>query len=413
MAPSSSTVRSHPPVWLFSLLPIAGAVYPFTIVAMPFLLRREGISVGTIGGISALALLPLPFSFAWAPVADMLLSRRNWVLLGNLLGAALLYAAVLLPRPKYVTLFVVLLAAGNIAVSLAFTALGGLMAVLLPDEVRGKASGWFQAGNIGSTAFLGGAALWLIERFSLAQAAAGIALMSFLPALSALLIKEPRRSLAPNRAVFGAMFREIGQMLKKRRTWLGFLILLCPIGEGAAYNLFSAIGMDYHASPGTVLWVTGLPGGVIASIAGALLAGAFNDSFPRRYTYIFSGALLALVAAAMAVGPLRPVTFEFGGLAYQFGIGMAWASGWALALELSGGDPLTAGTRMALFNAAFFVPLSYMAWLDGRGYHTWGVRGLTGTDAGVRLAAATLLFVVVWKFWRRDSPAPRPQVAHD
>lgn len=138
---------------------------------------------------------------------------------------------------------------------------------------------------------------------------------------------------------------------------------------------------------------------MIASIAGALLAGAINDRFPRRLTYIFCGALLACIAGAMACGPIRPLIFELGGLAYQFGIGLTWASGWALALELSGGEQTTAGTRMALFNTAFYVPLSYMAWIDGRGYHTWGPRGLTGTDACLRLGAAILVFGVIARFW--------------
>src|ERR1700685_3476095 len=100
MTNSAAAARSPPPLWVFCLLPIAGAVYPFTVVAMPFLLRREGVGVDTIGGISALALLPMGLAFAWAPVADMLLSRRNWILAGNLGGAALLYGALLLPRPK-------------------------------------------------------------------------------------------------------------------------------------------------------------------------------------------------------------------------------------------------------------------------------------------------------------------------
>ncbi|MGD1029902.1 MAG: MFS transporter [Opitutaceae bacterium] len=402
---SAAADRSHPPIWLFGILPIAGAVYSFTVVAMPFLLRREGIPVGTIGGISALALLPLPFQFAWAPIADMLLSRRNWILVGNLLGAMLLFVAVLLPRPKYLTLFVVLLFAGNIALSLSFTAIGGLMAVLLPDRVRSKAAGWFQAGNIGSISFLGGAALWLIERTSLVHAAAGIALMSFLPSLSVLLIKEPRRSLAPDRAVFGVMFGEVAALLKKRETWLGLLFFLSPVGAGAAYNLFTAIGVDYHASPGTVLWVTGLPGGVIVSIAGALFGGAITDFFPRRVAYVFFGTLIALAAVVMAVAPLQPVTFSIGGLAYQFTTSMACAAGTALGLELCGADPMTAGTRMAIFTGAINAPLSYMPWLDGLGYQTWGVRGLLGTDACITLAAAALLVVMARKLWRSDSRA--------
>jgi len=407
-APSSAAeIRRHPPVWLFCLLPIAGAVFPFVCIVMPFLLRREGIAVSTIGGISALALLPLTVQFAWAPVADMWLSRRNWIWVGNLAGAALLFVAILLPRPKYLTLFVVLLAAGNLAVSLAFTAIGGLMAVLLPDGVRGKAAGWYQAGNMASLPFLGGASLWLIERVPLVQAAAGIALLSFLPSLSVLLIEEPRRSLAPSRAAFRGMFEEIRTLLKRRQTWLGLLLFLSPITAGAAFNLFTSVGGDYHASPRAVLWVTGLPGGVIAMAAGALVAGAINDFFPRRLSYICLGSLVALTAAGLAAAPIRPATFCVGGLIYEFATAMVWTSSTALALELGGADPLTAGTRMALFSSATLVPVSYMTWLDGQGDHTWGVRGLFGTDAALGLGAAVLLFALVRMFW---GTTPKAQV---
>jgi MFS family permease len=383
---------------MFAILVIAGAVAPFVIVAMPFLLRREGIPVDTIAGISALAMLPFALMFAWAPLADMLLSRRHWVLAGNLIAAALLFVAILLPRPKYLTLFAAILVAGNIVYTLAFIALLGLMAQLLPDAVRGKAGGWFQAGNAGGIPLLGGAALWLIEKLPLTEAAAGIAFISFVPALPVLFIDEPKRSLALNRTVFGNLFREIELLVKKREIWLGCIFFLSPIGACAAYTLFSAIGTDYHASPAAVLWVTALPGGVMALAAGALVAGAINDFFPRPRTYIFFGTLVSLVAAGMAAAPILPATFCVGGLAYEFVGGMTAASFTALALELSGGEPTMAGTRMALFSSASYIPLSYMTWLDGVGDHAWGVRGLFGTDACMGLVTALLLVVLLRKF---------------
>jgi MFS family permease len=333
----------------------------------------------------------------------MLLSRRHWVLCGNLVAAALLLVAILLPRPKFLTLFAAVLVAGNVVYTFAFIALMGLMAELLPDSVRGKAGGWFQAGNAGGIPLLGGASLWLIERVSLAHAAVGIALISFVPALPVLFIDEPGRSLAPNREVFLTMFREIKILLKKQQTWLGLIFFLSPIGACAAYTLFSAVGTDYHASPKTVLWVTALPGGVTAIALGALTAGAINDYFPRRKTYIFFGALVGLMGAGMAGAPIRPATFCVGALAYEFAAGMTMATFTALALELSGGEPTLAGTRMALFSAASYLPLSYMTWVDGMGDQAWGVRGLFRTDSCLILATALLLVAVLRKFRRTDA----------
>jgi MFS family permease len=365
---------------------------------MPFLLRHEGIPVETIAGIYAVVMIPFTFCFAWSPITDMLLSRRNWILASNLVAAILLSTAILLPRPQYLPLFTALMVAGNVAMTCAMMALGGLMAVLLPDDVRGKAAGWFQAGNIGCGPLLGGAALWLIERIPLTFAAAGIGLMSFLPALPVLFIHEPHRSTAPSRAVFRAMFGEIKFLLTKARTWLGFLLFLSPIGAGAAVNLLSAIGVDYHASPGLVLGVTGMPEGLIATVAGALIGGAISNRLRRQTAYILYGVLIASAAGAMAIAPLWPVSFVIGGLAYEFGVGLVQAAFFALALELSGTEPMTAGTRMALFISAANAPSSYMTWLDGRGYHAWGVRGMLGTDSCVALATAAVLIVVLRAF---------------
>lgn len=390
-SPNPARGRSHPPLWLFGVVIFASAVAPFVSVAMPFLLRREGIPVETIAGISALTALPFTLMVAWSPLADMLLSRRNWVLVGNFVSATLLFVAILLPRPKYLALFTALLFGGNVAISLAFIALGGLMAVSVPDGARGKSAAWYTAGNAGSFPLLGGAALWVIERMTLTHAAAAIALMAFVPSLAVLFVEEPRRSLAPSRAVFRAMFHEIKILLPKRRTWLGLLIFLSPLGVGAAGSLFSGIGVDYQASPRTVLWVTGLPGGVLTIVAGAFVGGAISDWLPRRTSYIFCGVLLALGEAAMAVAPILPATFSVGVLAIQFTGGMVGAAFSALALELSGAEPMTAGTRMALFSAANGVGASYMIWLGGRGYHGWGVRGLLGMDACLGLVAAVVI----------------------
>jgi MFS family permease len=163
---------------------------------MPFLLRREGIPVETIAGISALTVLPFTLMVAWSPLADMLLSRRNWVLVANFVSATLLFVAILLPRPKYLALFTALLFGGNVVATLGAIALGGLMAVSVPDGARGKSAAWYTAGNAGSYPLLGGAALWVIERMTLTHAAAAIALMAFVPSLAVLFVEEPRRSLA-------------------------------------------------------------------------------------------------------------------------------------------------------------------------------------------------------------------------
>lgn len=396
---------SHPPLWLFSLVLLAGSVGPFVLVAMPFLLRREGISVEVISRISAVAMSPFILMFLWSPVVDVILSRRNWIILGNFMAAVFLYVGILLPRPQFLGLFTATLFMGNMAISIYAIALNGLMAVLVPEEARGKGAAWFQIGNFGTLPLLAGAEFWFIAHLTLRSAAAAIAAMSFLPSLLILLVHEPERPLAVNRAHMRAMFSGITAVLKKRQTWLGFLFLLSPIAYCAAYNLFSGIGVDFHASPRAVQWVTGIPGGVISVMVGSWVGGVMCDRWPKRVAFISTGVFAALVAAAMAAAPLRPGAFVTGVFLYEFAFGASLSTGFALCLELTGYNPRIAGTCMALFNSAAAAPQSYMTVVDGRGYGLWGVRGLLGVDASCLFAAAALLGAVYLICLRVPKPA--------
>jgi PAT family beta-lactamase induction signal transducer AmpG len=402
---------SHPPLWLFSLVLLAGSVGPFVLVAMPFLLRREGISVEVIARISAVAMSPFILMFLWSPVVDVILSRRNWVIVGNLLAAVFLFVGILLPRPQYLWLFTAMLFMGNMAISIYAIALNGLMAVLVPEGARGKGAAWFQIGNFGTVPLLAGAEFWFIAHLPLRSAAAAIAAMSFLPSLLILFVHEPARPLAVNRAHMRDMFSDIAAVLRKRQTWLGFLFLLSPIAYCAAYSLFSGIGVDFHASPRAVQWVTGIPGGVISVMLGSWVGGMMCDRWPKRVAFISTGAFAALVAAVMAAAPLVPATFVVGVFLYEFAFGASLSTGFALCLELTGFNPKIAGTCMALFNSASAAPQSYMAIVDGRGYGLWGVRGLLGVDASCLFAAAALLAIVYLVFWKGPKAAAATLVA--
>jgi PAT family beta-lactamase induction signal transducer AmpG len=207
------------------------------------------------------------------------------------------------------------------------------------------------------------------------------------------------------------MFSDIAAVLRKRQTWLGFLFLLSPIAYCAAYSLFSGIGVDFHASPRAVQWVTGIPGGVISVMLGSWVGGMMCDRWPKRVAFISTGVLAALVAAVMAAAPLVPATFVVGVFLYEFAFGASLSTGFALCLELTGFNPKIAGTCMALFNSAGAAPQSYMAIVDGRGYGLWGVRGLLGVDASCLFAAAALLATVYLVFWKGPKAAAATMVA--
>lgn len=397
-----------PPIWLFSLLPIAGAVFAFTTIALPFLLRQEGMPVDQIGRIVSEALLVLPFSFLAAPLTDMIFPRRIWVVLCNVVGAVLLVVAILLPRRFAFTWLPLTLAMGNLVTTLAMTSAMGLMAAVLPDEVRGRGAGWFQMGNMGSVPLLGGICLLTTAHLARVPAALALGIVSFLPALSALFVSEPPRALRPSRFMFRGMGKECMGLLCDRRAWLGVLLFAAPFGAGALGSLLSGLGADYHVGPALVQDIVGIPGGVLAAVIGAYIGGVCSDHLSRRLAYLGTGGLLGLTALVLALGPLTPATYVVGGLLYQGTMSMAFAAGTALALEVTEAAPHTAAFRMALFTACFSLPVSYMPAIDGWG-NRWGARGVAGVDAALSFASVAVCGLIGLAFW----PAPRPTPVED
>jgi MFS family permease len=386
-------------------MPIAGAVFSFTTIALPFLLRQEGIPVDQIGRIVSEALLVLPFSFVAAPLTDMIFPRRIWVVLCNLIGAALLVVAMLLPRPSALSWLPLILAMGNLVTNLAMTSAMGLMAAVLPDEVRGRGAGWFQMGNMGSTPLLGGICLLISAHLARVPAALALGLISFLPALSAFFVSEPPRALRPSRFMFLGIGKECMSLLCQRRAWLGVLLFAAPFGAGALGSLLSGLGADYHVRPELVQGIVGIPGGVVAAVLGAYIGGVCSDRLSRRLAYLGTGVLLGLTALVLALGPLTPATYVVGGLLYECAMSMAFAAGTALALEITEAAPHTAAFRMALFTACFNVPVSCMPAIDGWGSR-WGVRGVAGVDAGLSFASVAVCGLVALAFWPASRPAP-------
>src|ERR1700722_5390881 len=88
----------HPPPWLFGITVLPyGFYYVCKKSSMPFFLRHAGVSLDPIAGISALAPAPAVWYFLWAPVADIGLRRRTWLMLTAALSAACIALAMRLP----------------------------------------------------------------------------------------------------------------------------------------------------------------------------------------------------------------------------------------------------------------------------------------------------------------------------
>jgi len=162
----------------------------------------------------------------------------------------------------------------------------------------------------------------------------------------------------------------------------------------AAINLFSGLGNDYHAAQQLVIWVTGA-GCAIAGAPGSISGGFLADHVNRGYLYLLSGIAAAGCALAMALSPPSAPTFTWGVLAYNGAAGISYAAFSALGLQLVGNRNPVASTVRSLFAAATDGAIVYMTRLDGMGYHMFGTRGLLCVDAGLSVAAAIPLLLLV------------------
>jgi MFS transporter, PAT family, beta-lactamase induction signal transducer AmpG len=398
--PAPAQLKNSP--WLFGVLALPWGISYSGLVGLlvPYLLRKHGVSVDRIAEAVSVASLPLICSFLVAPIVDLGLPRRTWVLLAAAITGIAAWAAIVLSLGSLPLLTLVLFAA-TVANTLMNSANGGLMSEVRP-EVRGRVGGFYQAGNLGGGALGGGGLIWLADRMSLPWLALLTALFIIGPALAALWIEEAPRPTQTLGTQFFALFCDVKDILKSSRTWVGLAFFLSPVGAGAVSNLISSVGPDYHATGTQVALVTGAGGGLLIAL-GSLIGGWICDRADRRTVYAVFGLLIALSGAWLCLGPSTPFTFTTGYSAYALTIGLFNSAYVALILEVLDARKRGASTGYAFFSSSGNVNNSYMTWLDGVGYRYAGARGLMATDAALGGVGGLILFAVARHFVRRQS----------
>ena len=409
--------RKPPPSWLFGITNIPfGIAGGYTSVAMPFILHQAGVSMATIAAVSAAALVPLSYQFLWAPVLDIGLRRRSWLILTATLSGLLLGASLCLKLPSQLFLFEVLCVAGQALSGLVSSSNGALVASLIPPGAHGRASGWLNAANLGGNALGGGLVLGTLRWLGPHSAAAVIAVLSFLPALAILPLHEPPRPGRRATLLFSTLWREVWGTARSRRGWTGILFCLAPVSTPALLDLFSAVADDYRAAPATVEWTMGYGSGLLTAL-GALLGGLVLDRVDRRTAYLVSGVMIAVVDLLMRAAPLTEETYIAGTLAYSLVAGLCFAAFSAMILEIIGTAGNSAAAQYTLFDAAGNLATSYLAWFDGVGYdwskarHGVGAPGLLLTDAGMNLLGVVGLCLMMWMVSRRSGLTRQAGVA--
>ena len=400
--PPQAPPYNAPTLFAVLVLPYAFTT-SVTALLVPYVLRKYGIPVDQIAKVVVIAGLPTIWSFLWSPIADVGLRRRSWVI-GCALGAGLAGGAAIVSVEGSRFLLTALLFLMNAFGGLLSSACGALLTAM-PIALRGRSAGWYQGGNTGGIALGGGLFIWLADHASLPSAAAVILAAILLPACAALLIEERSPASGAIRPKIVGLARDMGAIFRSRRTWIGLVFLLSPVGSAAVGNLISGMGPDYHASGNEVLWVTGIGGGLLSAL-GCYAGGVVADKIGRMFAYALAGGLAALFGVYLGFAHATPFTYAVGYSGYSVAAGFAYAVFTAMVLDIVGRREHAAASGYAVLNSAGNLPIAYMTWLDGVGYRHWGARGLMATDAAANGGfAIVLLFVAIFlgRHWNHES----------
>lgn len=392
---------AHPVVFMFLILPF-GIISGYLTVTLAYLFTRAGVSMEQVAGLAAAALIPAIFKFIWAPLVDITLSVKKWYVISTVISALTVLATAVIPvKLSSLPLLTGVIILSNFAVSFETAAVNALAAYDTPEHLKGRVSGYIQAGNMGGSGVGGGAGLWLAQRLpNVWMAGAVLAIVCILCCFALFYVKEPQ--YAARLQNFGGNFKnvlkDIWLTLKTKLGLLACILLTLPIGTCAANGLFAAAAKDWKASADVVALVTGVLGGVITGF-GSLIGGWICDQINRQSSYLIFGLVQAACAVAMAYLPHTEWMYIFWTLAYAATAGAAYAAYNAFTLEAIGKG--AAATKFELLAGVSNIPIYLVTFYEGIAYTKWGAKGMLYMEAVCAVAAIALfaaIRVVVMKY---------------
>lgn len=377
----------HPSVFTLLILPL-GIMTGYVTVTLAYLFSKEGISVEKVAALVAAVLLPHIFKFIWAPIVDSTLSLKKWYLIANVISALGILATGILPvKESSLPLLTFIIIFSNFMVTFLCMATEGLMAYDVPEKLKGRAGGFFSAGNLGGTGIGGGAGLWLAQRLPEEwMVAAILAITCLFCCIGLFFLKEPKSTIREHRIskTYQNLFKDVWSTLKTKMGFLALFLCFLTLGTGAASSLWSAVAKDWSASADTVALVTGVMGGLL-STTGCLLGGWICDRINRQSAYLLFGLLGALCAVGMAYSPKTELMFIIWTSVYAVVLGLGLAALTAFILEAIGKG--AAATKYNIYASLSNSPVYLMIYIEGWAHTRWGPKGMLNTEAAFAVLA--------------------------
>lgn len=381
--------RRLPPVWLMGLTNAPfGFMGGFSVVTVPEMLAAQGVPGGHIAAITAAIISPGFWAFLFAPLLDVWLSRRTYALLfAGLTALSIGYTTYDHSRPAVVEAVMI---AGFVAATLYQGAVGGWMGSLIRKEDDSLLGIWFAVANTGASGLMMFSAGPIVHRFPPIMAAPLLGGAYLLPTLLYLAIPAPGPDRTLASESFGRFWHEVFSLVEDRDVVIALALFLLPAASFALTNVLAGIGKDFSTGEATVSLFAGV-GSVIAGVVGSLLLKPLASRFALRPIYLGIGIAGGLFTSSLLLLPRVPWSFGVAITGENLFQALAFAAANAITFEVIGPENPLSATLFTLLISATDLPITYMSWLDGRGYDWHNVPGSFLTDAGVSIAACLLL----------------------
>ncbi|MDA1051566.1 MAG: MFS transporter [Planctomycetota bacterium] len=400
----------------FSLYLSEGAPIGFIWLALPTRLRASGVGIEDITWLTAILVLPWTFKFLWAPLVDLLRTRRwnlrHWIVTAQIvMGLSLLPLIWLDPVHSFRALGALLLVHA-FAAATQDVAIDALCISTTTASERGQYNGWMQAGMLIGRAIMGGGALVMGQHIG---ETAVVSLLVLITTFSILLVLMARSHGAEKQITTEAgHLRKVWESVKtacsQRNTWLGLLFALLG---GAAFKSLEVVYGPFLVDRGydktTIGWFSAGPM-IVAMIVGSLVGGWLADRVGHRRCVAASLVYISASIAGLAVSELA---FGSGNhllvllAVTAFGIGVFTASSYALFMDIS--HPLIAATQFSAFMGATNGCESWSSYVIGGLIKSQGYPVAMLVLCGASLVALPLLASMKLT---RKTPHSRPSTSY-
>ncbi len=360
-------------------------------------LRAEGLSMTDVTAVTAATSLPHLIKFLWAPIVDLTLSRKAWYWIAATVVAGAYFGLTAIPAHGHVGLMTALVIAQAVAATVLGMALDSLLAHHTTPEQKGKAAGWFQAGNLTGSAVGAAVGLWLIDHVDSWLAGTVMAATVLGCGVGLFWIQERGGrhggQLCP---ALRRLLRDLWEVLSSRRGLIAVLLFAAPIGVGSL-PLQTAAG-DWHVSHQLLEMFNGWISSPLV-IVGCVLGGRLSDRMDRAYAYLLASLAIVVCTVPFGLLPHTPTVWVVVGGVYTLMTGVAYGAYGGFVLDTAGTGAVA--TKYNILASFANLPIWYMGRLDGIAYDRWNADGMVWFDAIVDLAGCIAVFAVIQLILRR------------